>query len=86
MSRVFGEMRQIAFVVRDLEKALDYWTRTLGVGPFFTMRDVMPDNYRYRGRPSPPPRISLALGFSGELQVGILKPALEPCMGRPESS
>ena len=32
MSRGFGEMRQIAFVVRDLEKALDYWTRTLGVG------------------------------------------------------
>ena len=58
MSRIFGEMRQIAFVVRDLEKALDYWTRTLGVGPFFVMRDVVPDNYRYRGRPVPPPRPS----------------------------
>ena len=73
MSRIFGEMRQIAFVVRDLEKALDYWTRTMGVGPFFMMRDVVPDNYRYRGRPVPPPRISLALGFSGEFQVEIIQ-------------
>jgi catechol 2,3-dioxygenase-like lactoylglutathione lyase family enzyme len=73
MSGFFGEMRQIAFVVRDLEKALDYWTRTLGVGPFFMMRDVTPDNYRYRGRPAPPPRISLALGFSGEFQMEIIQ-------------
>ena len=73
MSRIFGEIRQIAFIVRDLEKALDYWTRTLGVGPFFMMRDVVPDNYRYRGKPVPPPRISLALGFSGEFQVEIIQ-------------
>ncbi len=73
MSRIFGEMRQIAFIVRDLEKALDYWTRTLGVGPFFMSRDVSPNNYRYRGKPSPPPRVSLALGFSGEFQVEIIQ-------------
>jgi len=73
MSRIFGEIRQIAFIVRDLEKSLDYWTRTLGVGPFYMMRDVKPDNYRYRGKPSAPPQISLALGFSGELQVEIIQ-------------
>jgi catechol 2,3-dioxygenase-like lactoylglutathione lyase family enzyme len=73
MSRIFGEMRQIAFVVRDLEKALDYWTRALGIGPFFTMRDLVPENYRYRGNPSPPPRVSLAIGFSGEFQVEIIQ-------------
>lgn len=73
MSRIFGEMRQIAFVVRDLEKTLGYWTHTLGVGPFFTMRDLVPENYRYRGKPSPPPRVSIALGFSGEFQVEIIE-------------
>jgi catechol 2,3-dioxygenase-like lactoylglutathione lyase family enzyme len=73
MSRIFGEMRQIAFVVRDLEKTLDYWTRTLGVGPFFMMREIVPDNYRYRGKPVPPPRVSIALGFSGEFQVEIIQ-------------
>ena len=29
MSRRFGEVRQIAFVVRDVERAMRYWTETL---------------------------------------------------------
>ena len=69
MSRLFGEMRQLAFVVRDLDRALRYWTETLGVGPFFMMRDLVPENWRYRGEPSPAPRITLALGYSGEFQI-----------------
>ena len=35
MSRTFGAIRQIAFIVHDLDAALRYWTETLGVGPFF---------------------------------------------------
>src|SRR5262245_57823720 len=73
MSRIFGEMRQIAFVVRDLDKALRYWTETLGVGPFFLLRDLVPDGYRYRGKPAPAPRITLALGYSGEFQVELIQ-------------
>jgi len=74
MSRLFGRMRQIAFVVRDLDRALQYWTHTLGVGPFFVLRNVSPQQYRYRGQPSPPPVLSLALGNSGDLQVEIIQP------------
>ena len=73
MSTRFGEIRQIAFVVKDLARALDYWTKTLGVGPFFLMRDLVPENYRYRGEPSPPPRITLALANSGGLQVEVIE-------------
>jgi catechol 2,3-dioxygenase-like lactoylglutathione lyase family enzyme len=73
MSRLFGEMRQIAFVVRDLDRALRYWTETLGVGPFFLLRDLVPDGYRYRGKPAPAPRITLALGYSGEFQVELIQ-------------
>ena len=62
MSRLYGEMRQIAFVVRDLEAALRYWTETVGVGPFFMLRDLVPDNWLYRGKPAPAPRITIALG------------------------
>lgn len=67
MSRLFGEMRQVAFVVRDLDKALLYWTETLGVGPFFLIRNFIPVDYRYRGEPAPAPHLTLALGFSGRL-------------------
>ncbi|MGH7822918.1 MAG: VOC family protein, partial [Candidatus Binatia bacterium] len=59
--------------VTDLERALRYWTGTLGVGPFFVMRDLVPERYRYRGNPSPPPRITLALGNSGDLQVELIQ-------------
>ena len=35
MSRFFGEMRQLGYVVPDIEAAMDYWSRTLGVGPWY---------------------------------------------------
>ena len=73
MSRLFGSMRQIAFVVRDLDEALRYWNQTLGVGPFFVLRDLKIDRYRYRGESSPPPRLTIALGNSGEMQVEIIQ-------------
>jgi catechol 2,3-dioxygenase-like lactoylglutathione lyase family enzyme len=73
MSRAFGAIRQIAFVVRDVEQALRYWTETLGVGPFFVLRDLTPESFRYRGKPSPPPTLTIALGNSGDLQVELIQ-------------
>ena len=35
MSVFFGEIRQLGYVVPDIEAAMDYWSRVLGVGPFF---------------------------------------------------
>ncbi|HEY2774982.1 MAG TPA: VOC family protein [Candidatus Binatia bacterium] len=73
MSRIFGEVRQIAFVVRDLDAALRYWTETLGVGPFFVFRQMAPIDFRYRGKASPPPLLSIALGNSGDVQVELIE-------------
>jgi catechol 2,3-dioxygenase-like lactoylglutathione lyase family enzyme len=73
MSRLFGPLRQVAFVIRDLDRAVRYWTETLGVGPFFVLRNMSPENYRYRGRAAPPPRLSLALGNSGDVQVELIQ-------------
>ncbi len=73
MSRIFGEIRQIAYVVRDLDATVRYWTETLGVGPFYMLRDLTPVDWLYRGQPSPAPRISIALGFSGEIQVELIQ-------------
>ena len=33
MSRFFGEIRQVAYLVPDIEAAMDYWSSVLGVGP-----------------------------------------------------
>ena len=49
MSRFFGEIRQAGYVVPDIEAAMDYWSRVLGVGPWFYNPRVPIGNYRYRG-------------------------------------
>ena len=35
MSRLFGPMRQIGYVVRDIEKAMRHWVEVNRVGPWF---------------------------------------------------
>jgi len=72
MSRFFGEIRQLGYVVPDIEAAMDYWTRVLGVGPFFYNERVPIQNYRYRGE-SYQPHNSVALANSGPLQVELIQ-------------
>ena len=54
MSVFFGEIRQLGYVVPDIEAAMDYWSRVLGVGPFFYAPRVPVVNFIYRGEPSSP--------------------------------
>ena len=73
MSQLWGEVRQLGFVVRDLDAALGYWTQQLGVGPFFRADELQPADYRYRGAAAPPPLMSLALANSGSLQLELIQ-------------
>lgn len=73
MSRLFGEIRQNGYVVRDIEAALRHWTERLGVGPFFYFERVGIEDFRYRGEPSPLD-VSIALGNSGSLQIELIQP------------
>ncbi len=72
MSRFFGEIRQLGYVVDDIEAAMDYWSRTLGVGPFFYKERVPIENYRYRGE-AHTPHNSVALANSGPLQIELIQ-------------
>jgi catechol 2,3-dioxygenase-like lactoylglutathione lyase family enzyme len=72
MSRLFGPIRQNGYVVRDLDRALAYWTGTLGVGPFYRIDDVPVRNFRFHGEPSEP-RLTIALGNSGDLQIELIQ-------------
>ncbi|MFC0410106.1 VOC family protein [Roseomonas elaeocarpi] len=72
MSRFFGEIRQAGYVVPDIEAAMDYWTRVLGVGPFFYNPRVPIRNYTYRGERYEPHN-SVALANSGPLQVELIQ-------------
>jgi hypothetical protein len=72
VSRLFGQIRQNGYVVRDIEAALHHWTGTLGIGPFFYFERVPIEDFRYRGESSPL-EVSIALANSGALQIELIQ-------------
>jgi len=72
MSQPVGELMQIAYVVTDLEQALEYWTQTMKIGPFFVMDNLEIDNMQYRGKPTDVD-ITIALGYSGSMCVELIR-------------
>ena len=72
MSTLFGKVCQNGYVVRDIEKALKFWTEVLRVGPFFYVPEVKTDWFRYRGKDSPV-EMSIALANSGDLQIELIQ-------------
>jgi catechol 2,3-dioxygenase-like lactoylglutathione lyase family enzyme len=65
-----GSIRQIGYVVTDLDRALAGWVE-LGVGPWFVIRS-MPQQVLYRGEPCEI-TLSLALANSGDMQVEVIQ-------------
>ncbi len=72
MSKFFGEIRQLGYVVNDIEAAMTHWSETLGVGPWFYNPKVPIKNYSYRGV-SYEPHNSVALANSGFVQVELIQ-------------
>jgi catechol 2,3-dioxygenase-like lactoylglutathione lyase family enzyme len=72
MSRFFGEIRQAGYVVEDIEAAMDYWSRVLGIGPWFYNPRVPIVNYTYHGEPYEVHN-SVALANSGPLQMELIQ-------------
>jgi hypothetical protein len=69
MSVLPGPIRQIGYVVTDLDQALASWIE-LGVGPWLVIRGL-PMRALYRGEPCET-TLSLALSNSGELQLELI--------------
>jgi len=72
MSRFLGQIRQLGYVVPDIEAAMAYWSKTLGVGPWFYNPRVPIVNYRYDDQ-SYEPHNSVALANSGYVQVELIQ-------------
>lgn len=68
-----GSVRQIGYVVRDLDDALRHWVEVLGVGPWITIGEVTLEPSEYRGRPVATP-VRIALANSGDLQLELIQP------------
>lgn len=72
MSRIFGRIAQIGYVVRDIDAAMDRWVEH-GVGPWFYVDRVQTDYFRYRGVDSDM-KMSVALANSGDVQLELIQP------------
>jgi Glyoxalase/Bleomycin resistance protein/Dioxygenase superfamily len=72
MSRFFGEIRQVAYLVPDIEAAMRHWSDVLGVGPWYYNPKVPIENYTYRGQRYEPHN-SVALANAGGLQIELLQ-------------
>lgn len=63
---------QNAFVVDDLQRAIDHWTRVMRVGPFFMFEHIGFRNVLYRGQPAAPIDLTVAIAYWDTLQIELI--------------
>jgi hypothetical protein len=73
MSQHFGPVRQVGYIVADVRRAIEDFMTTMGIGPFFTMPEYPVANYEFRGQRSEPV-VSVAISYSGPLQIELIQP------------
>ena len=83
-SPIFGPVRQTAYIVPDVERAIRDWGRQLQIGPFALCRGITPlAGSRYRGEPAGEIVMNVAFAYIGELQLELIEPVNEtPSMYR----
>jgi hypothetical protein len=64
---------QMAYVVRDIQQAMDLWIKKLKVGPWFLLPQFTGEEPQYRGKPSRA-EVSLAMSFAGHMNVELIQP------------
>jgi len=63
---------QMAYVVSDLRAAMDLWTRTLHVGPWFVLEHFTGEDPVYRGQASRA-EVALAMSFAGHMNIELIQ-------------
>jgi hypothetical protein len=69
----YGPIRQMGYVVRDIEAAMQVWARRLRIGPWFYNPRLKLDAFSFRGVSYPDLHMSYALSHSGELQIELIQ-------------
>jgi len=68
-----GGIIQMAYVVADIQAAMQQWTLDLHVGPWFLLDRFTGDDPEYRGGPTDA-AVTLAMAFAGHMQIELLQP------------
>jgi len=72
MSNLLGPIRQLGYVVDDIEAGMEYWSKVMGVGPWFYNPAVPIEDYTYDGQRHEVHN-SVALANSGPMQVELIQ-------------
>lgn len=73
MRPILGPVMQNAFVVPDLEGAIEHWTKVMAVGPFFVFEHIAFDEYVFRGRAVKPVDLTMAIAYWHDLQIELIR-------------
>ena len=66
-----GPIRQVGYIVKDIEKAMQEWM-SIGVGPWFFTPNVPVEDFQYMGQPSDV-QMDVALTNSGFIQIELIQ-------------
>ncbi len=67
-----GQVMQIAYLPRDFEAAIRFWTQTMGVGPFYLQPNLSIPTLRYMGQPTDAV-FSIAIAYWGDMQIELIE-------------
>jgi len=74
---IFGQpadgVIQMAYVVKDIRRAIQHWIDNVKVGPWFLLDHFSGIDPIYRGRASKAD-VSIAMGFAGHMNVELIQP------------
>lgn len=68
-----GPVGQLAYLPKDFDAAVKYWTETMGVGPFYLMENVALGDAKYKGVPTGAV-FSIAIAYWGDVQIELIRP------------
>lgn len=73
MKQPLGSVAQIAYIVDNLEEAIEKWSGFLTAGPFFIINNFEIIDPKYRGEPMKDTNIRIALGYSGGMCIEFIE-------------
>ena len=72
LAQTLGPIKQLAWVPDDYDAALNYWTNTMGVGPFFEVPEVKVLDPVFNGAPSEAV-FGIAIAYWGDIQIEMVR-------------
>lgn len=62
---------QICIVVKDVDKAVEFYSSAFGLGPFYVVE--VPLKMTYRGQPNSRSRLKIAFVLSGDIEIEMIQ-------------